>query len=118
MKKSEFDILIELFIKPGLTFTWNQKDWNAARGAWKQLNKLFPDFDFFYTLNDLYERFNSLFGLLSKNTKNKLITRYKDFEYEKIRNKKYELSENPVIQIQVEQNKKVKNILEYLREEI
>ena len=111
-KTDKFSFLINLFIKEGLTKFWEQKDYHRERAACKRLINKYPDFDFFYTLNHLNGKFNSLCGLMSKKYHN-LDILYSNFILNKEKNKKYLLNETPVVIIE-EQPKKYKNIIEFL----
>lgn len=115
LNKKDLDILIELFIKKGNTFTWNSSDYAKNSIACKRLMKIFPDMEFFYDQTDLIQKFDCLLGLTGKYWKNELSKRWKEFEYKKLNKPKtYELSDKPVIEI--ENNKMApKNILEFIK---
>ena len=72
----------------------------------------YSDFEFFYSLQDLYGKFNSLFGISDKYVKG-LTRRYEDFVIEKSRKVDFVLSEKPVVNIEVIKSK-AKNMLEFL----
>lgn len=111
LPKDKLNILIELFIIKGNTFAWNSTDYKRETFAAKKLLKEYPDFDFFYTLIDLQNKFNSLLGLQTKWNKPKLQERYKKFVDEKP--KEYKLSEQAKLDLPT--NDKPKNIFEYLK---
>jgi hypothetical protein len=105
-------ILINLFIKPEIkeNKSLDKKEFIAAA----RLIKKYPDFDFFYDLPELTNKFNSLFGLLSKKWIN-LDVKYKQFLLDKIKNPEYILSDTPLIKIEVEK-RKAQSVMEFLNE--
>ncbi len=113
-KLTKIDLLVEFFIKPGESFAWSDKDWGRERFACKRLTNEFPNFDFFYTLTDMQGKFNSLLGLLGKFNKPKLITRYKEFLLDKETKKTYNMSDKPLIDLEIK-NKGPRNVLEFIR---
>src|SRR5258706_6192356 len=94
--KEKFTILIDLFIKKELAATWESNDWSRERMGAKRLITKYPDFDFFYSLQDLYSKFNSLLGISDKYIKG-LTIRYEDYCIDKEKHKTYKLEQNPVI---------------------
>lgn len=112
--KDKISFLFQLFIKPGINFE-KGNELNKEFVAANRLLKLFPDFDFFYSLNDLTGNFNSLLGLTGSYWKNRLLKRYDEFILEKDKNKIYPLSSQSVFDIKIEKQKP-KNILEFINE--
>ena len=108
--KDKIYILIELFIKKPVNIPPDQFKKEMVAAA--RLIKRYSNFDFFYTLPELTDNFNSLFGLLGKYWLPKLDIKYKEF----IKNKKFDivLEENPVIDIDIIPNFP-KTILEFLK---
>ncbi len=111
-KNDKFFILCELFIRKGTQDNWDTKDWMREKFAAKKLVSKYNDFDFFYSLNNLQGKFNSLLGLMSKKYHN-LDTIWENFVIEKQKNKKYPLEEKPVVVID-EPIKKFRNVIEFL----
>jgi hypothetical protein len=107
--KEKIYILIELFIKKPVNFP--PERFKSECVACSRLVKRYPNFDFFYSLPELTEKFNSLFGLLMKKNKEMLDNKYKDF----LTNEKKEviLEKYPVIEIKLEK-KKSKSIMDFL----
>jgi hypothetical protein len=91
-------VLLNLFIKPTSRALWTSKDYPKEHAASKRLRTSYPDFSFFYTLQEYYEQFNSLLGLTSKRMKDELDKKYKEFLINKERNKIYKLEGEPIIQ--------------------
>ena len=114
LSRDKLNILIELFVKKGETFMWNSKDFSRESFGAKKLMKLFPDFDFFYTLTDMQNRFKSLLGLTGKFWLPKLKDRFAQFLVDKENNKVYHMSESPIVEIKLE-NKPTRNVLEFIR---
>lgn len=110
--KDKVSFLFQLFIKPGIEF--KPSEFKRELVACSRLVKMFPDFDFFYTLNDLTGQFNSLLGLTGGYWKPILLERYKIFLLDKEKNKRYHLSDNVVIEIKTE-DKKPNNLMEFLK---
>ncbi len=111
-KNDKFFILCELFIRKGTQDNWDTKDWTREKFAAKKLVGKYNDFDFFYSLNHLQGKFNSLLGLMSKKYHN-LDTIWENFVIEKQKNKKYTLEEKPVVVID-EPIRKARNMIEFL----
>ena len=111
-KTDRFSFLINLFIKEGSTKFWEQKDYHRERTACKRLINKYPDFDFFYTLNHLNGKFNSLCGLMSKKYHN-LDVLYSDYLLNKEKNKKYLLNATPVVIIE-DTKRKPQSLIEFL----
>lgn len=115
-KLDKYDILVALFIKKGTTFSWNLSDIKREHIAYFRLIKKYPDYDFFYTLTDLHNKFNSLLGLLSKKNESVLETRYLDYLNNKEKNKTFDISDNKKEEISIISNvNKPKNILEFIK---
>jgi hypothetical protein len=111
-KTDKFSFLINLFIKKDGTKFWEEKDWIRERSACKRLLNKYPDFNFFYTLNHLNGKFNSLCGLQSKKFHN-LDELWKNYISNKQKNKKYLLNETSTVIIE-EIKRKPQNIIEFL----
>ncbi len=105
-------VLVELFIKKDSFAKWSQTDFSRERGAAKRLLAKYTDFNFFYSLNHLYGKFNSLCGLMSTKYHN-LDNLYSDYKISKDRKKTYELSEKPVV-ILGDVPKKAQSVMEFL----
>jgi len=105
-------ILVDFFIKKEQVENWTQTDWNRELAGAKRLFNKYPDFEFFYTLQDLYSKFNSLLGVSDKYVKG-LTRRYEDFVIEKSRKVDFVLSEKPVVNIEIIKSK-AKNMMEFL----
>lgn len=110
--KDKFDILVQLFLVKSET-KWTNSDFARENFAVKRLLKKYPDFDFFYTLNELYNKYNSFLGLQTKYWSNYLDDKWEEFKINKEKNKEYKLSENPVINIETEK-RKARNVIEFL----
>ena len=111
-KNEKFYIMDNLFIKKDVAKNWTQTDWSRERGAAKTLLSKYQDFDFFYSLINIQNKFNSLLGLLSKKFHD-LDKEYFNFKLDKCKKIEYTLSDSPVIEIeQIE--KKPKNLMEFL----
>ena len=111
-KNDKFYILVNLFIKKGSPDLWQPKDWVREKFATKKLMNKYKDFDFFYSLNHLQGKFNSLLGLMSKKYHN-LDTLYGDYIRNKERKKTFTLNDNHSI-ILDDVPRKPKNLMEYL----
>ena len=111
--KEKFGILITLFIRLDVReeMLWKASDWGRERKACSILLKRYPDFDFFYFLPEFCDKFNSLLGLVGKESKLKLDFKYKEWQDKK--SKEIKLEKNPVIQLDFN-IQKPKNILEFL----
>ena len=109
--RDKLNILIELFIIKGNTFSWSPKDYARESFAAKILFNEYPDFDFFYSLIDLQNKFNSLLGLQTKFNKPKLKARYEKFVIEKP--KEYKLENT--INIDLSTENKPKTVLEFVK---
>ena len=112
--RDKLNILVELFIVKGANFSWNSKDISREMAATKRLTNEFPDFEFFYTLIDLQQNFNSLLGLLGKYWKPKLIEKYRQFVIDKNNKNEYILSDKSLINLEIKEEKP-KNILEFVK---
>lgn len=104
--------LFYLFIKKDVFLTWKPIDFSRERGAAKRLIKKYEDYSFFYDLTDMHNKWNSLLGLTTKKYVD-LESRYDFYISEKLKNKKYELSDKP-IEILGEPHKKSKSIIDLL----
>ena len=93
--RENLNMLIELFIKKGNTFNWVSRDWAREAMAAKRLCIRYKDFDFFYTLLEYQNRFNSLLGLTKKDIQLEMDKRYAFFLEEK-RVKKDYIERDPV----------------------
>jgi hypothetical protein len=91
-KNDKFSILIELFIKKDSIKNWTGADYMREKAASKRLLNKYNDFNFFYSLNHLNGKFNSLLGLMSKKYHN-LDELYTDYLRAKDKVKKYDLDE-------------------------
>lgn len=87
--KDKFSYLIQLFIIKD--FTWTPADWKREAMACSRLIKKYEDFDFFYFLPDLTDKFQSLCGLQTPYWKKELDRRYQEFLVDKKRNKDYHI---------------------------
>ena len=105
-------ILVELFIRKESSASWKANDYMRERAGLKRLLAKFPDFDFFYSLEDLKGKFNSLLGISDKYVKG-LSRRYDDYCIEKSRKINYILEDKPVITIE-EPKKVYQNVMEFL----
>ncbi len=113
-KLTKLDILSELFIKKGGP-KWGPKDFPRECAAVKRLTTTYPDFDFFYSLTEYLNKFNSLLGMTGVEMKSILDKKYKTFIYEKESKPiNYELSDTPVITID-KSDKKPDNMLEFMK---
>lgn len=111
--EDKLKILIELFIRKGETFAWNDSDYNRERRACKLLVSKYTDFSFFYNLVAMQNQFHSLFGMLGKYWRPILDAKYKMFVEEKLKRGDIILQEKPVGEIEHVKNKP-KNPLEFL----
>lgn len=105
-------ILVDLFIKKESSINWVAADYGRERGALKRLLTKYPEFDFFYTLNELFGRFNSLCGLM-KGQYHNLDKLYSDYTIDKSKRVSYTLESSPVIVIE-EPKKVYKNVMDFL----
>lgn len=109
----KFSLLVTFFIKKPVN--WTDKDFSREKMASSRLLKFYPNFDFFYTLQDLYDKFNSLLGLTGKHWKPILDKRYKDFIIEGEKNKEIILEKEQVVKIEAPA-RKPKTVFEFLNE--
>lgn len=109
--KDKMSILVEFFIKKPVN--WDTKRFRQECVASARLIKKYPDFDFFYHLPDLVEKFNSLFGLLMQKNVEMLDRRYREF----VNTSKPEVapvvSDIPLIEIKPQESKP-KSIRDFL----
>lgn len=75
--KEKISILFNLFIKKGIEF--GPQEFKRELVAANRLIKKYPEFDFFFSLTDMTNVFNSLLGLTSKNNSFNLDKRYEEF---------------------------------------
>ena len=90
MHKEKVSFLFQLFIKREIEFK-EGNDFKKELIAASRLIKTYPDFDFFYSLTDLTNQFNSLLGLTGKHWTPKLQERYRIFLLEKAEKMRYHL---------------------------
>ncbi len=105
-------ILVDFFIKKEQVKNWTQTDWNRELAGAKRLFNKYPDFEFFYSLQDLYSKFNSLLGISDKYVKG-LTRRYEDFVIDKEKHREFKMEEKAVINIG-EVKPRVRNLFEFL----
>ena len=111
--RDKVSVLINLFIKPEIKENnlLGKQEFIAAA----KLIKKYKDFDFFYDLPELTDKFNSLFGLLMKKNKELLDNKYKNYLHQKEKNREYILQKENIITIKLEPKEiKAMNILEFL----
>lgn len=111
-KNDKFFILCELFLKKDIYKQFSGTDWSRERGAAKRLLNKYPYFDFFYSLNHLNNKFNSLLGISPKYIP-EINTLYLNFVSEKQKNKRFTLGSEPVIIIE-QKEKKYGSMIEFL----
>jgi hypothetical protein len=109
--KEKFDILVELFLVKQER-NWGKSDFSREYMAAKRLLKKYPDFDFFYTLQEIYNKYNSFLGLQTKYWSGFIDNRWKSFIKEK--GTKFDISGQVLIDIIDTKQTKARNLIEFL----
>lgn len=118
-KNDKLFILIGLFIKPSTRESWVSSDYPKERMAAKRLMNSYSDFQFFYSLTEYNERFNSLLGFIGKKMKAILDDKYQSFLCKKkilSQTSGTKLEDKPVIELEQFESKpkKAKNLMELI----
>lgn len=75
--KEKISFLFALFIKKDITF--NNQEFKRELVAANRLIKKYPEFDFFFSLTDITNKFNSLLGLTGKRMEIELSAKYEEY---------------------------------------